>query len=490
MKTTSILSLTALTLLAAACARDGGPTPGPTPTAAKVPVAQAQQVPGDVKPSRLVAVHLPPPPAEPVISASMPGLPKRTFTIEQVIEPSIRHDYGRVVTAASGPIVLPISTVEGTRVIVTSRDPRISVDNVHLRDSSGKVLDRGKDSTNVIPVLRHPATGPSPKGQADGATPTSPSKRGAIADATLQPAQQETAFKPLMTPRRILSIDVPASPGPVTLTVPPELLKAGLELDIQEPGSPITLSGAPLGLNYGFGEVGKVEYTLLNGSTPISDAVITGTVELPGGQRFDNVTFSSKGQGKYLAEVPLAGSDLQHIGVWHVRAKVTGAVSGIAFERDIENGFGYAPAHSQILAVAQPEIVRGADSVIDDIKFDVDVESIAADRLGVSAMLVYRDAAGAEHAVAQAETSANVTPGQSTITLHFQAKDVALANIDGPFYLRSLTLMSHAYATTQHHIGRALDLSTPAIAAKEIRYPALLSPAAEELIEMGELDKR
>lgn len=482
MKTTSILSLTALTLLAAACARDGGPTPGPTPTSAKVPVAQAQQVPGDVKPSRLVAVHLPPPPAEPVISASMPGLPKRTFTIEQVIEPSIRHDYGRVVTAASGPIVLPISTVDGTRVIVTSRDPRVSVDNVHLRDSSGKVLDRGKDGSNTIRVQRH---------QEEAVAPGLGSpKRGAIADATLKPGLQETGFKPLMTPRRILSIDVPASPGPVTLTVPPELLKAGLELDIQEPGSPITLSGAPLGLNYGFGEVGQVEYTLLNGSTPISDATITGTVELPGGQRFDNVTFTSKGQGKYLAEVPLAGSDLQHIGIWHVRAKVTGTASGVAFERDIENGFGYAPAHSQILAVAQPEIIRGSDSVIDDIKFDVDIESIAADRLGVSAMLVYRDAAGVEHAVAQAETSANVTPGQSTITLHFQAKDVALANVDGPFYLRSLTLMSHAYATTQHHIGRALDLSTPTIAAKEIRYPALLSPAAEELIEMGELDKR
>ena len=67
---------------------------------------------------------------------------------------------------------------------------------------------------------------------------------------------------------------------------------------------------------------------------------------------------------------------------------------------------------------------------------------------------------------------------------------MALAQVNGPFHLRDVALVSDAFGVTQHRIGRGLDLTTGAIAASEIRYPAQIPLAARELMANGELPQR
>ena len=484
MKTAKLLATSLLTVLASACSNQS-PVEPTTPTTAvarpeRVDAATAVRVRGDIVPSRLVAISLPKMAAQPVLSASSPDLPKRVFSFEPVIRPSTRMEFGRLVPPGAGTAVsVPIDAPAGARVIITTRDPKTNLPSVHLRDSSGRVIDRARDEASVVAVSHVPAA-VVPAGTA--------ASRGLIGTGRLaEIVKPEPALAAAASlSRRILSIDVPTKPGRVTIELPAAAVAAGVEIDVDQPNSAIQLSAAPAALNYGFGEVAEVDYTLTNGETPIDGATLSGVVELPNGERVSGLAFEAKGNGHYAAKVPLASADLKYIGVWHVRAKATGTVGGVEFERDMENGFGYAPAHAQMTQVRQPQIVRGKDDLIDEITVDVFVDSILDDRLGVAATLVFTGPDGAEHAVASAQTSADLKAGNSAVTLHFAAKDLALAQASGPFTVRDLSLVSHAYATTQHRLGRGLDLTTPAFAFKELRYPGSLSPAVDEMFERGD----
>jgi hypothetical protein len=495
MKTTSILAASLLALLAlpaAACSTQSAPTPPPEPSVApqRVATANAARVRGDVVPSRLVAIAVPKLAGEPALSASSPGMSRKPFSIEPVIERAIQRDFGRVITAADvkdGSVTVPIDAPAGARVIVTARDRTANLARIHLRDATGTILDRARDDqSNVVQVNRTRSTR-SAKGETPSATPT-PEHTGTIGSGDVGAlVQKEPGFGALALPRRILSIDTPFKGGRVTLDIPAANLGAGIEIDVQQPNSGLVLTGAPHDLNYGFGDTAEVEYTLANGATPIDGATFTGTIELPNGERIGGLSFTGSGSGRYVAHVPLASADLKYIGAWHVRAKATGAFNGVDFERDMDNAFAYSPAHARMTSVQTPVAVRGSDGIVDDVTVAVDVESVVDDRLGIGATLVVRDADGTEHAVAEAQTSADVKAGNSTMTLHFDAKDIALAQTSGPFYLRDLSLVSHAFAVTQHRLGRALDLATPTLVHRDFRYPTVFTPSVQEMIDRGDV---
>ncbi len=483
------LSAALLVLLAPGCSRDPAPPADPqvgAPLAPqRIPVGQAVLINGDLVPHRLVAVALPTLEKQPTLSVSSPGLARKDYSFVHPIETSTRREFARVVTSTDSKaagLAFPIDAPSGARVILTSRDPHKSLGSVHLRDASGAILDRARDESTPMVLVDHIAGEKSKKGVAPSVDPM-PGSIGSP-DSIFKP---EPGFAALSLPRRILSIDVPAKPGRVTVDIPADVLAAGVEIDVQQPNSAITLTGAPAALQYGFGDTAEIEYTLTNGAAPIDGATLSGTIELPNGERSAGLTFTSKGAGRYVARIPLASADLKYIGVWHLHAKVSGVADGVEFERDMESGFGYAPAHARMIAVNTPEIVRAADGVIDDVKVDVELESVVGDRLGVEATLVYKDAEGKEHAVAVSQTSGDLPAGTGTLTLHFEAKDVALAGVSGPFYLRDLSLVSHAFAVTQHRLGRGLDLSTVAIAHKDIRYPSVFAPAVEEMFVRGDI---
>jgi hypothetical protein len=315
--------------------------------------------------------------------------------------------------------------------------------------------------------------------------PAAPAADSNVADFVAK----EPGFAPLALPRRILSIDVPAKAGRVTLAMPASALANGVEVDVQQPNSAISLAGAPHALEYGFGDVAEVECTLTDGDAPIDGATLTGELETPDHERTGGVTFTALGRGHYLARIPLSGADAKYIGPWHLRTKATGTVNGVDFERDIENGFAYSPAHARMTTVSQPRVARGKDGIVDEIQIDVDLETLVADRFEVGGVLVIKDPDGTEHAVATAQTASDVMAGTGTITLHFDAKAIALTEANGPFFLRDLSLSSQTLAITQHSLSRGLDLTTDAIAHSALRFPKVISPAIQEMIELGDLPR-
>ncbi|MGZ3418992.1 MAG: DUF4785 family immunoglobulin-like domain-containing protein [Polyangiales bacterium] len=493
MKTSNILAASLLTALLAGCGHDQ--TTQPTSAPEVVLATSAVRVRGDIVPTRLVAIALPAQAPQPVLSVSMPGHPKVAFSNDhQVPEISTRRDYGRIIREGSDPatigtISFPITAPVGARVIVTSRDPHGSIPTAHLRDLTGKQLDLARDTASHIVQVQH-IPDAAPKSKADKVALSPPSTPGAIGSGAAVVATGETTFNALNLPRRVLTVDVPAKAGIVVLDIPASVVKAGVDIDVQEPNSPVTLAGAPHELNYGFGDTAEIEYTLANDGAAIDGAKFEGKVELPNGELVPGMTFTSLGSGKYLARVPLAAADLKYIGVWHVHAKVTGSVNGVAFERDIENGFGYAPAHAQMNAIHGANVVKGRDGLVDEISFDVDIETLLADRLSIGGTLVFKDGDGIEHSVATAETSADMTAGKGTITLRFDAQDIAVTQASGPFFVRNVALTSSAFATTQHKLGRGFDLVTPSIAARDFRYPTIIRPAVDEMFEQGVLIRR
>jgi hypothetical protein len=498
MKTTSLFAASLLAALLSGCADQRPLSPAPVQTPSdSVAASTAVRGPGDLIPSRLVKLQLPARGAVPTLSASMPGLPRSPYAPVSAPEISTRREFLRVVPpgtdlAKTGPITFPISAPSGARVVVTSSDPRGSLPTVHLRDAAGKLLDLARDEhSNVVQVQRQPidpATKAKAKADAAAGVAATGGEPGAIGGGSV--VGGETGFKPLELPRRILTIDVPATAGTVTLDVPAEVARGGLEIDVQEPTSPITLAGAARALQYGFGEVAEVEYALADDGAAIDGASVSGFLELPNGERGPAVTFVAEGSGKYLAKIPMSGVELKQIGVWHLRAKATGSSRGVAFERDIESGFGYAPAHAQMTDVHLPKVLKGTDGVVDEISVDVELETLVDDRLTVAGTLVVRDADGTEHAVGNAETSADVVAGKAKLTLHFDAQDVALSLLDGPFFVRDLALTSPTIATTQHRLVKGLGLATPKLAARDLRYPAVFKPAVEEMFDQGTLIRR
>jgi hypothetical protein len=467
MKTHLIATTALLTsILAAACTDTRSSAPAPV---TKLSTTNAALVRGDIAPRGIVAMPLTMSPPESVLSASNPGLPFKPFEIAHSPDSATRREYSRVIAAgqASGPITLPIDAPGGARVLVTSRNPNGSLPKVHIVDTQGNRLDRARDNDTQA-VVGHRVVG----------------------DPGLLPQNlPEPGFASLSLPRRALSFDMPTKPGRVTLDIPAESLADGIELDVQQPQSPIVFSGAASEVSYAYGDTAEIDYLLTDGDQPVLGATLTGHVELPNGERIPGLTFEARSDGHYVAHLPLTTTETKSIGTWHVRAKATGISNGIEFERDIDCGFGYAPSHARMTWVHLPEIVRGADGLIDELRMDVDVESMVDDRLSAGAALVFKGADGVEHTVGYAQTSADVHKGAWTITIHFLATDLALSKVDGPFTVRDLWLMSANLSTTQHRLGRGLDIVTPAFTARELRYPTSFRPAVERSFDLGDLPR-
>jgi hypothetical protein len=390
-----------------------------------------------------------------------------------VPEISARRDFARLLSEAEAlqGTILPIDAPDQARVIVTVRNGMGTLPVVHLRDAvTGVVLDRAHDANSADAAVH-----------ADDALAQQAQQAGA------QLAQRQPGFAALSLPRRILSIDTQMPPGRVMLEIPAQSLAGGIHVEVQQPSSGIVLAGAARENAYVNGDFAEVELNLADGGAPIAGARFVTVLEAPNGDRLAGPSVLAIAAGKYLARIPMSGSELKQIGVWTLHVKATGSSRGLDFERDVEAGFGYAPAHARMTAVATPRLSRAADGFIDEIAVDVAVESVLEDRLGVRATLVQVAADGSERPIAEAQTGQTVQPGGSTITLHFDAKDLAVAQVDGPFRLRDLSLGSYAFSTTQHRLGRGLDLVTPAFAAREIRFPEKLSPAVQELLNLGAL---
>jgi hypothetical protein len=348
--------------------------------------------------------------------------------------------------------------------------------------STGQQLDMARDITPSSVNSRHVPGAP----QSNTTGPKDGHLAPALADVSgavpLDPGWVQNVPK-----MRVLTFDRPAKPGQVRIVVPGEIQAEGLWVEVQQPNTHITLSGQAKELNFSFGDEAVVTATVMNDEQPVSSAVVDGWIELPGHENGGSLSFTPEGNGKYTAKVPLASAEWKYVGVWGLHLHATGATSGVPFERHVESAFGYYPAHAHMTGIGAPVLTRGSDGLVDEVSVDVDVETLADDRFSVKGTLTYTAQDGTEHGLARAQTGQFVSAGKGTITLHFDSASLALARVSGPFHFRDVVLVSQAGSITQHRLGRALDIVTPAIANREIRFPTQLSRQAQELVDNGDL---
>ncbi|MGO8998547.1 MAG: hypothetical protein ACLQVI_34940 [Polyangiaceae bacterium] len=455
MTSTKILATSLLAILAAACTtQPSGGSSGST----TVPTAGAATVHGDLTPVALLKAPLPKPTETALLHGADPLSPVQAFVLETPALPTVGRDFWRTFTGADpASLTFPVDNPQGARVIVSTLD-HTPLRSLHMHSvETGLRLDHSRDSTNTAGVNR-------------GHTQL-----------------REPAFESLLDSRQ-LSFDEPFTRGLVQLDIPADLAAHGIHFEVQEPNSRITLAAVPGELVYTHGQTGELAFALDDGGGAVDGGTITAIAEYPNHTRSAAFSVTPLGNGKYTAKFPLAGTDNQ--GVWSIHVQGTGVSNGVPFERSVDTAFEYTPAHAHMTGIGQPQILRGSDGLIDEISVDVAVETLNDDRFSVRGTLTYNGADGAEHPLAQAQTGQALNAGTGTITLHFTSDAIALAQVSGPFHLRDVALVSDAFGFTQHRIGRALDLTTGAIAASEIRYPAQISLGARELMANGELPQR
>jgi hypothetical protein len=232
-----------------------------------------------------------------------------------------------------------------------------------------------------------------------------------------------------------------------------------------------------------------MSFSLTDDKTPIDGARVSVWAELVDHSAMPEVVFTSAGRGQYTASIPLTYTDAKYIGAWGLHLKATGTTAqGLAFERDVEAGFGYWPAHAQMSWVGTPQVVRGSDGLIDEVSVDVGVETLADDQLTARGLLTFTGPDGLEHSLASAQTGQVVThEAGGTITLHFDAASMVYANVNGPFHVRDLALISQGTGTTQTRIGLGLNMLTDKMTPTQMRMPAQIPLHVQDLIANGDL---
>lgn len=455
MSSTKILATSLCALLAAACTDVQTSTSSAPKAPTMVPTSGAARVHGDLVPSQLVLLPVPEPTETALLHGADALAPNKPFTLETPAEPVVGRDFRRVITSRDpASLTFPVDAVTGALVLVRSIGGQ-PLTTVHMHSlATGQRLDHARDPQNTQQVSR----------------PGSPLR--------------EPGFTPLLDSRQ-LSFDEPMQPGLVQLDVPASVATSGLVLEVQEPNSPITLSAVPGELDYANGDSAALTFAVATGNVGIDGATVSAFIEYPDHSQSAPLSVTPLGHGQYAAQLPLGGTD--HVGTWGVHVRASGTSGGLAFERDVETAFAYYPAHAHMTALGTPVVIRGADGLVDEVSVDVNVESLVDDRFSVRGTLTYTGTDGQEHPLAAAQTGQTLAAGASTITLHFTADAMALAGVDGPFHLRDVALVSQGNALTQHRIGRALDLATEPLKAKEIRYPSTISIQAQDLIANGDL---
>ena len=271
------------------------------------------------------------------------------------------------------------------------------------------------------------------------------------------------------------------------LDVPAAVAAAGVLVEVDQPNTHISFTGRADELAYALDDDAFFAFTLSNDGAPIEGARVTLSTELPDHTRLPDLELRSVGQGQYAASMPMSFADPRYMGAWGLHLTATGSVNGVAFERTVEAGLGFWPAHAQMSWVGSPQVMRGKDGLVDEVSVDVGVDTLVDNQLSVHGLLTFSGPDGLEHTLASAQTGQVVTHEGGTVTLHFDAASIVFGQVNGPFHVRDLTLVSQGTATVQHRIGRGLDLLTDKIAVTEIRMPALIPPHVQEMIAAGDL---
>jgi hypothetical protein len=251
MTSTKILAASLLALLAAACDTATPSGPASSTGSAGNPTAGAATVPGDLTPTERIKVNLPKPTETALLHGSDALAPTSAFGLETPAKPTVGRDYWRTFTTSDlGSLRFPVDNASGARVIVTSLD-HSPIRSLHMHSvETGLRLDHSRDATNTAGVSRGSATA------------------------------REPAFESL-TESRQLSFDEPFTRGLVQLDIPADVVARGIHVEVQEPNTRITLSGAPDELTYTHGQTATLYFSIADGGVGVDGATFHASAELP-----------------------------------------------------------------------------------------------------------------------------------------------------------------------------------------------------------------
>jgi len=491
-KRNTTLLLVALALSALwACSEDE------SPAATRVAVADVEHGELDLAPSELFERAAADEVAMTVDSVSMPLSAREALQPFEAPEPLEFKETTFLVEPGSdaGELLLPVDAAEGARIYIASKAQgtleeqrvlnREVIDDIRVYDPSReRVLNVRADRNRVGGTT-------TPEGGLEAPTQPAPTD-GSAGDVTggtggttfVTPGADD--IREVLGERALGSVALEdgAGAGNYVLVFGERAAQIGFAVEVRLPESAVELTMAPSADQILLGGEGTVRATLTNAGAP-QDATVEAHLVLPDGSKGGEVPLRAAGAGRWEADVNAVMGPDSPAGAYNVYVRATGTIDGQRFDRYGWTGFHFAVPTARVVAASSPTIVREGGKIT-ELQIPVELEVRSADRYELTGTLVHVSESGTVRPLARAQTGAGLATGDATITLTFDAGHVALAELDGQYELRHLTLYAQSqHATFSRELG-GLGLKTESLNTDDMAE-AELTPAMEVLLEEGML---
>jgi hypothetical protein len=237
--------------------------------------------------------------------------------------------------------------------------------------------------------------------------------------------------------------------GPVQLAVP--TANGAYLVHVYEPASSVTLNLGAERDNVSGGEALRIHASVV-GANALDR--IGGLVSAPDGSS-QTITFARQSDGSYLASVVPDVAHAGDRGLWEVHAFAV--VAGrVAIPRDAKSAFSVSVPVARLDGSVERSVDKAGSR---DVAVQVGVESVAASRYQVSAVLYGTASDGALKPAVIAQSAAWLGVGHDRIELRYDADSLAKSGMSAPYELRDLRLVNQADMSLLERRERALTLA-------------------------------
>lgn len=157
----------------------------------------------------------------------------------------------------------------------------------------------------------------------------------------------------------------------------------------------------------------------------------------PDGSRFDTPV-RMRPDGSLSLELPLAVAPASAPGLWELHLRVRGESGGLPVERCVHTAFAYVVPTARLSRPVAVASKKGKVSV------EAAVETAAAGRYALRALVLGRDASGAQRPLSRLETAAWLEEGGGTLRAEIPAALLKKSGLKGPFEVKEVWLLDQS----------------------------------------------
>ncbi len=446
---------TAALLLACApgCSKDA-PAPGPS-TETQTSADGATLVEGDIVPARIFAM-----------APNLEGIAKERIAVSNVASPRV-----------------PIKFVPTVPFVVKSKAALVQVMPNSVETTKGVPVDTTDGAAvMMVPTPSEPKLYETVLGDMALFEPSG-RLRMDLRAPKFDVLNTSTEFKAAPT----IEFTAKNAKGTYVFKIGKAAAKNGVTIYVNMPASPIEMELVASKPSAEVGSGATVDVSLANEGLPVDGAALEGEMLRPD-STLTKVEVRSVAPGKYAVLVADALKETDRPGDYIIRVRARGEANGVKFDRFASLSVQWRVPTGKLLSASAPRTLLDPMGRVSGYEVDVDVQAATLDRFELSAALAVQMPDGTERAVVGAQTAETFGEGRHTVTLHFDASQAALGNIEGTLVLRNLTLFSQGWAAPLHRLGRALDVKLGVLQLAKLVAPAKLTPATEELMLGGGFD--